>query len=400
MSQPTHDSSAYRQNGDSHGQRREPDPDGRTNAKPNPKFLNDYVDWDKEPLINGEAVGVNNDLVRLAEAAGKAPLPKYPPQSDIIDSDADNLSDEAISDHVRDRMLTHPIISAGLQAAKLLNQNCESRKQRLSGILDRLEQIRDRLPLTITASDRDRELPDGKKFAFWSTWAGVAVVLLSAWLVFSVFVENFFQISSFMAGTWGLTQTFAGAFGVTWTFTLSVIVITRTRRSIQQGADADEIMKKIAKVGFTCAWIGLAGLGLMMGVLHAGDPGDWFLMKAFRCALTVASVLTLAVCCVALEWGVEIFFKKAYQATQVPNAELAHYEEQMEEPANKLMAINQLIELSQQVESRIVKHIRSQYLAWFTYRNACRDKNARARKVAAAQQSVKLAELNLESLSE
>lgn len=355
---------------------------------------------DAQPLVAGASVQISQHLIEQGEAANKVALPKLDPIDEEIRPVADDLSDTDLNKQVQSTLSALPVVANALLMAGMIQRACQVRREEISRINDRLLDRQASLPKDVPAS----KSPNHKRgwlreiFTFWLNWSGLAVAGLSAWLGATIVTEVLYQIGGLQESSWGMVQTFFGAFGFSWGFTMAVVAITFWRRKTLMNPDAHPLDRRMSAIAFLVAWWGLAGFGLMMGLMHSFEEGEGWLLPVLRCVLTTASVISLGMICVAIEKGVEYGFRRTYEWTLVRNEQIDEMETEIHPVATQLMTLAQIEDLASAVEHRIAQHIDSQQTRWRRRRDAIRRENQRERDIAAEEQKVSLSQQRLAGL--
>jgi hypothetical protein len=353
-----------------------------------------------QPLVDGASVGISQHLIQQAEAANQVELPELVPIDEEIRPVADDLSDTDLNQQVASTLSPLPVIASALLVARMVQRACQARREEISRLHGRLLSYQASLPQEAPASKSASHQRGWLKEAalFWFNWAGVAVAGLSAWLGVTIATEVMYQIGGLREGSWGMVQSFFGAFGFSWGFTMAVVVATFWRRKTLSNPDAHPLDRRMSAVAFLVAWWGLAGFGLMMGLMHSFEEGEGWLLSVLRCALTTASVISLGMICVAIEKGVEYAFRRAYKGTLVRNGQIDEMDAEIHPVATQLMTLAQIEDLASGVQQRIAQHIDSQQTRWRRRRDAIRRENQRVRDIAAEEQKVTLSQQRLAGL--
>lgn len=355
---------------------------------------------DRATLVQGDLVEIPQHLIDLTYEASTAKLPSLPPDDESLRPIAEEASDEDIGRHVSSTLLSQPEITRSLLVAEMVTTACAARQSEKRRTLDRLHNRQQSLPSDVPMSKSDASIT-GRRHdlgLFWINWSGLAFAALAAALGATILAELCYQVSGLRASSWGLVQDTLGALGFSWGFTLAVIFTTHWRRRTLGLADPHPLDRLMSAVAFRTAWAGLAGFGLMMGLMHSFEGGEGVFLPPLRCALTTASFVSLGMVCVVIEKGTERAFSRAYQATTVRNEQIEALDQEINSITTQLMRLDQIDRIAGAVKDRVKEHITAQQGDWLNRRKAIRSENDTNRKIAAEEQQVLMAEKRLAGL--
>ncbi len=367
-------------------------------------------------LNNDNLVEIDKKIIIQAEEALEHELPTCCLDKELLEPLADQWNNEQITNHVRDTLLESPIIASMLFIAEKLRTDCEIYDTSFERIEQRHLKRQAKMPLKIPASKAlSIESIDVKEMqqecrtqsswyvellTFWRNWAGVGAAALAMALLMTLALEILSQVNGLKRGSWELVQTYTGAFGFTWGFTVAVVAFTRWREQIREDSNASHLNKVMSQRFIYISWIGLANMGLHLGLMHSFGSDEPFLYGIHRCLLTTFSVISLGGVGVVIEKWTLNAGKKAYEWTLVHNQEVDDMEELIRPITIKRAETKKLLKLSDAIVNRVTRHINSQKSPWCSYGESCREKNKKVKERAKAVLVLNEAKLILDSLEE
>lgn len=381
-----------------------------------PKRLAEHVNRNFQPLISGDDVGINPELIRRAEAALEIGFPKYDVNHDLLDPIADDWDDAAVFKRVSDFLTASPIIASVILTSKMLRKACLVRIEALNRQERRLLSRQASKPAKIPASKVKRKVrrdEGGKRLrgsrgptwlcqlrTFWWNWAGIGVAAFVVALLMTIGLEIFSQVNGLRLSSWELVQTYVGAIGFTWGFTVAVVAFTHWREQVNASSNASALCRAMSRCFFALAWFGLANMGLHLGLIHGFGEGEPFLLGAQRCLLTTLSVISLGGVGVVIEKWTMSAAKTAYGWTLVDNKAIDAMDNVIYPVTATRIQVEQLIGMCDAIDDRIPRHIDAQVWPWLSQCAAYRQRNKKARERSEAIAKVAAAQLYLDGLTD